>query len=200
VWWIGAGSALIMMIFSGLLITQPPVSEPAGSPIRESLSLRDALSNRNIWLLALEFACFNLALVPIATYYPTFLNQERGYLWVRPHLQHTHDTVSLLRLPDGYRPDWSPRILSFLLVVAVLLIFPFRVTGWQIIAVMVAQELSSSDSNSNFAAISEVMRKLEWIGWDWPLCCSAEPWAASGTHPVWRNCWKPPSWLMVRVP
>ncbi len=79
VWWIGAGFALVMMIFSGLLITRAPGSEPADSSIRETHSLRRALSNRDIWLLAVQFACFNLALVSIGTYYPTFLNQARGY-------------------------------------------------------------------------------------------------------------------------
>jgi MFS family permease len=78
VWWIGAGFALLMMIFSGLLITHPPVS--AELPTREEkTSLREVLSNRSIWLLALEFACFGLALLSIATYYPTFLNEVRGY-------------------------------------------------------------------------------------------------------------------------
>ena len=171
VWWIGAGSALITMVFSGLLITRPPASEPADSSAPEAPSLREALSNRSIWLLALEFACFNLALISIATYYPTFLNQVRGYpLGQAAFISSITTILVLFSAPAaGWVSDriGSRRLVFSLpfLAVAVFLIFPFQVTGWQIVAVMVVQGLIvGAIPTATFAAVSEVMRKPQWAG------------------------------------
>ena len=38
-----------------------------------------ALANPSIWLLGLEFACFNIVLIGLFTYFPTFLAEVRGY-------------------------------------------------------------------------------------------------------------------------
>lgn len=170
-WWIGAGFALLMMVFCGLLITQPPVSESTGSPVRESANLREAISNRDIWLLALEFACFNLALLSVATYYPTFLNQVRGYPLTQAAFISSITTIVVLVFAPvaGWISDriGSRRLVFSLpfLAIAVLLIFPFRVTGWQIIAILVLQGvLVGAIPTATFAAVSEVMRKPEWAG------------------------------------
>jgi MFS family permease len=171
VWWIGAGFALIVMMFSGFLITQPPYSGPSGSPVREAPSLRKALANRNIWLLALEFACFNLALVSIGTYYPTFLNQVRGYPLAQAAFISSITTILVLFSAPaaGWLSDriGSRRLMLSVpfLIVAVSLIFPFRVTGWQIMAVLVAQGIIvGAIPTATFSAVSEVMRKPEWAG------------------------------------
>jgi len=171
VWWIGSGFALLMMIFSGLLITHPPVSEAANSTAREAPSLREALSNRNIWLLALEFACFNLALVSVGTYYPTFLNQVRGYSLGQAAFVSSITTILVLFSAPaaGWISDriGSRRLVFSLpfLVIAVSMIFPFQVTGWQIVAILAAQGLiAGAIPTATFAAVSEVMRKPEWAG------------------------------------
>ena len=171
VWWIGAGIALLMMILSGFLITQPPALESARSPAQETPGLREVLSNSSIWLLALEFACFNLALVGVATYYPTFLNQVRGYpLGEAAFVSSITTILVLFSAPAaGWLSDriGSRRLLLSLpfLAVAVSLIFPFRVTGWQIIAVMAVQGLLvGAIPTATFAAAPEVMRKPAWAG------------------------------------
>jgi len=171
VWWIGSGFALLMMIFSGLLITHPPVSEAADPMARRTPNLREALSNRNIWLLALEFACFNLALVSVGTYYPTFLNQVRGYSLGQAAFVSSITTILVLFSAPaaGWVSDriGSRRLVFSLpfLVIAVLMIFPFRVTGWQIVAILVAQGLlAGAIPTATFAAVSEIMRKPEWAG------------------------------------
>ena len=171
VWWIGAGFALLMMIFSGFLIAHPPVSEQSDSPVGESPGLREALSNRDIWLLALEFACFNLALLSVATYYPTFLNQVHGYSLSQAAFISSIATIVILFFAPvaGWVSDriGSRRLVFSLpfLIVAVLLIFPFRVTGWQIIALLVVQGIVvGAIPTATFAAVSEVMRRPEWAG------------------------------------
>ncbi len=105
-WWIGTGFAVVMMVISGLLITHPPAQGHANLRNQAAPNLGQALANRNIWLLALEFACMNLAMVSLGTFYPTFLSEVRGYprFW-----------FYFLRLrPDGYliglaHAVWSSR-------------------------------------------------------------------------------------------
>jgi MFS family permease len=171
VWWIGAGFALFMILASGLWIVAPPVSESLHLPVREVPRLREALSNRNIWLLALEFACFNLALLSVATYYPTFLNQERGYSLGQAAFISSITTIVVLFFAPiaGWMSDriGSRRLVFSLpfLAVAVLLIFPFSVTGWHIIALMVIQGIIvGAIPTATFAAVSEVIQKPEWAG------------------------------------
>ena len=171
VWWIGAGFAVLMMLISAWLIRQPPVAKTAVAHVQEFPSLREALANRNLWLLAAAFACFNLALVSIGTYYPTFLNQVRGYPLAQAAF--ISSIITILVLFSAPVAGWiSDRIGSRRLVfslpflaVAVSLIFPFQVTGWQIIALMAVQGLIvGAIPTAIFAAVSEVMRKPEWAG------------------------------------
>ena len=171
VWWIGAGSALLMIVFSALFITPPPTSKRAVTASPAAFHLREALLNRNIWLLALAFACFNLSLIAIGTYYPTFLNQVRGYSLAQAAFISSLTTMMVLFSAPaaGWLSDriGSRRLVFSLpfLVVAVLLIFPFRVTGWQIVAIMVAQGIIvGAIPTAIFAAAAEVMRKPEWAG------------------------------------
>jgi MFS family permease len=171
VWWLGAGFAVAMMVFSGWLIIHPPAQGQADLQIRPALNLGHALANRNIWLLALEFACMNLTLVSLGTYYPTFLNEVRGYpLGQAAFVASIGTLLVLFSAPAaGWLSDRirSRRLLfSFpFLVVAILFLFPFRVTGWMIIAVMVVQGLiAGAIPTATFAAAAEVMGKPQWAG------------------------------------
>ena len=171
VWWFGAGFALVMLVVYGWLIRRPPSHQPGGAAAEEPLDLRKALANRNIWLLALEFACFNLALVSLGTYYPTFLNEVRDYPLGQAALVASIGTmVVLVSAPlAGWLSDriGSRRLVFSLpfLALAVLLIFPFRVTGWAIIAVAIIQGLiAGAIPTATFAAAPEVMRKPQWAG------------------------------------
>jgi predicted MFS family arabinose efflux permease len=171
IWWIGAGFAVVMMLISGLLITRPP--EPAQSDLRAQAvpNVRQALANRNIWLLALAFACMNLTMISLATYYPTFLSEVRGYsLSQAAFLSSITTLVVLFSAPAaGWLSDriGSRRLVFSLpfLVIAVLFLFPFHVTGWQIIAITLLQGLLvGAIPTAIFAAASEVMQKPEWAG------------------------------------
>lgn len=173
VWWVGAGFAMIMMLFYGLLVRLPPASENPEQQTQQSdqVSLLQPLKNRNIWLLGLSFACFNLALVSISTYYPTFLNEVRNYpLGQAAFITSISTIVILVSAPAaGWFSDriGSRRLVFSLpfLVIAVLLLFPFHVTGWQIPALMIAQGLLiGAIPTATFAAAPEVMKRPELAG------------------------------------
>lgn len=171
IWWIGAGFAVVMMVISGLLITRPPAQGQLDRQAPARLNVREALANRNIWLLALAFACMNLTMISLATYYTTFLNEVRGYaLGQAAFLSSITTLVVLFSAPAaGWLSDriGSRRLVLSLpfLVMAVSFLFPFHVTGWQIIALMAAQGLIvGAIPTAAFAAASEVMRKPEWAG------------------------------------
>jgi MFS family permease len=170
-WWLGAGFAVVMMLFTGWLVTHSPLQGPASGQRRAMPKLTQVLANGSIWLLALEFACMNLAMSALSTYYPTFLNEERGYpLGQAAFISSIATLVVLFSSPAaGWLSDriGSRRLVLSLpfLGVAFLFIFPFQVTGGQIAALMVAQGvLLGAIPSLTFAAAPEVMRKPEWAG------------------------------------
>jgi MFS family permease len=171
IWWLGVVFAVLMMVICGLLIKQPPASSPTNEQAGENPSLRKALANRNIWLLGLEFACMNFAMVAIATYYPTFLSEVRGYpLGQAAFVASLGTLVILFSAPAaGIVSDriGSRRLVLALpfLGAAVLFLFPFKVTGWQIVIFMILQGLIiGAIPTATFAAAPEVMRRPEWAG------------------------------------
>ena len=171
IWWVGAGFAVVMMVVSGLLITHPPAQDQPDRQAQATLNLRQALANPNIWLLGLAFACMNLTMVSVGTYYPTFLNEVRGYpLGQAAFISSLTTLIVLFSAPAaGWLSDriGSRRLVFSLpfLAIAASFLFPFRVTGWQIIALMIAQGLIvGAIPTAIFAAASEVMRKPEWAG------------------------------------
>jgi MFS family permease len=171
VWWAGAGFAVVMMVISAFFITRPPVQDQPGMQAQAAPNVRQALANRNIWLLALAFACMNLTMISLGTYYPTFLNEVRGYpLGQAAFVSSITTFVVLFSAPAaGWLSDriGSRRLVFSLpfLGIAVLFLFPFHVTGWQIVALMVVQGLIvGAIPTATFAAAAEVMRKPEWTG------------------------------------
>lgn len=136
----------MLFIFGSLVRQRPPLQEDL-PPTQESGEMKKALANRDIWLLALSFACFTLAMVSIGTYYPTYLNVMRGFTLGRAALISSIATLMILLSAPmaGWFSDriGSRRLIfSFpFLVVGFLLLFPFRLTGWQIIVLILVQGL-----------------------------------------------------------
>lgn len=171
VWWAGLAFALIMAIISGLLLRRPP--HPSQITAQDALLPQTwkSLFNRDILLLAGSFTLFNLALVNIATYYPTFLNQVRGLsLSQASFVTSIPGFVIMISSPlSGWVSDrLNSRRLVFTfpyLVLAVILIFPFRASGWHINALMLAYGfVLGFIPTAIFAAAPEVMRRPELAG------------------------------------
>jgi predicted MFS family arabinose efflux permease len=171
VWWVGLAFALVMAILSGLLLRRPPDGPQGRLPNPSMSESWKALANRDIWLLAASFACFNLALVNIATYYPTFLNEVRGLsLSQASFITSIPGLLIMVSSPlSGWFSDRinSRRLVFSLpyLVLAVILIFPFQATGWQISALMVAYGfVVGLIPTATFAAAPEIMRRPDLAG------------------------------------
>jgi predicted MFS family arabinose efflux permease len=171
VWWGSAAFAGVMIVLSGLLLRQPPAAAGEAHSRPAKLELGKALANRDIWLLAGMFACFNLTLVSLATFYPTYLNEVRGLpLSQASFLASLGSLVVIFSAPVGglLSDRTGSRRLFFsvpFLLVAVFFLFPFKVTGGQIAVMMVIQGLViGSIPTATFAAATELMRRPEWAG------------------------------------
>ena len=85
VWWMSTAFTLAALALFWLMFRAPVAHELApGSALAtatpaQPANLGRAMANRHIWLLSLEFMCFNLVTLAWGTFYPTYLNAERGY-------------------------------------------------------------------------------------------------------------------------
>jgi predicted MFS family arabinose efflux permease len=170
VWWAGAGFALVAFLLYWLLMRLPPSMEGdqrvagGGSVDDPSPKLATALANRDIWLLALEFACFNVVLIGFATFFPTFLAAERDYSLAQAGLIASLSTIAALGSAPlaGWLSDRTGSRRLFLaipfVVVAGMIALPFQLTGWTLYALMVLLGLiSAAIPIATFAAAPEVM-------------------------------------------
>jgi nitrate/nitrite transporter NarK len=171
IWWLGAGFAVVMMILCVLFIRRSPAQEQMSQQAEATPSLRQALANRNIWLLALEFGCMSFAMMGLVTYYPTFLNEVRGYpLGQAAFIASLGTLVIVFSAPAaGLLADRLGSLRKVMalpfLGAAILFLFPFKATGSQIIVLMILQGLIlGAIPTATFAATPEVMRRPEWAG------------------------------------
>jgi nitrate/nitrite transporter NarK len=171
VWWVGASYALLMMVLVGLLISKPPVLEEQKTQNQPSINLWEAFSNRNIWLLAIAFTCMNVVMVSINTYYPTFLKEQRGY--TLGQAASIASIMTFLKLVSSPSAGWlsdrlgSRRVLFSIpfLIIAFLLLFPFEVSGWGIVAVMSVLGLFMGViPAATFAAAPDIMGNPQLAG------------------------------------
>ena len=174
VWWLAVIFTLVTMLLYGLFVRMPPnlnasvITQPTAP---QSNNLLKSLANRDIWLLALEFGAFNLVFLALATFYPTFLSENRGYTLPQASFIASIATIAVLFSAPlaGWLSDriGSRRLLMALpfLLFCVILLLPFRVTGWQIYALMIAQGLIvGAVPTATFAAAPEVMKDARLAG------------------------------------
>ena len=163
VWWLGAGISLFVLLLYGWLM-RAPVAAGEEVGLDEEINLFRALANRDIWLLALAFFSFNFVFMPLATFYPTFLSEVRGYSLSQASLIASLSiAVVLISAPvAGWVSDRiGSRRLVFtapFLVIAAMMLFPFRVDGWQIYLFLSLLGLvAGAVPTATFAAAPEVM-------------------------------------------
>ncbi|MBN2242753.1 MAG: MFS transporter [Acidobacteria bacterium] len=169
VWWLGTGAAFFAFILFAMLFRSPRPDEipeepgPGGAAV-PAVSFGAVMSNPRMWMLSLQFLCFNLIVMAFSTFYPTFLFDVRGYSLSRAaSVSSLIMVVSIFAGPlAGYMTDrvWkrSYWILCAWVVGAVLYAFPFSVTGWMIPGLLVAMGiLTAPIVPASFAVIPEVV-------------------------------------------
>jgi MFS family permease len=176
VWWFGAGFALVTFILYGLLMRAPPSlahgqESTPGVADDTPPKLKDGLTNRDIWLLALEFSCFALVFNVFRTFFPTFLSAERGYSLAQAAFITSLPTMVVLGSAPlaGWLSDrMGSRKLIYtipFLIITVMWLFLFRLTGWQLSVFMVFLGIMiGAIPAAVFAAVPEVMGKPQLAG------------------------------------
>jgi MFS family permease len=170
VWWLGTILALIAFVLFFFLMRRPPVLPQTQADLA-GLNLRQALANRNSWLLAASFACFNLTFMGMGTFLPTFLADVRGYpLAEAAIIVNIPSIVILFSAPlagwvsDRFRTrKW---VYSFgYLALAAIIVLPFYLTGTAIVIYMIIQGLLIGGiPTATFAAAPEVINDPRMAG------------------------------------
>ncbi len=163
VWWLGGGATLLIMVLYGSLVRVPPTQ--AGDIQKQATpDVRKALLNRDAWLLAFMFACTTFTFMGLNTFYPTFLSEVRGYsLQQAARLASISTGLVLISAPlAGWLSDKVGSRKLFItipyLILAVIMLFPFNITGWQIyVYLIVLGCLSGAVPTATFAAAPEVI-------------------------------------------
>lgn len=171
VWWFGAGYSLLILVVYVVLMRMPPAMTLENQEQSKKPDLRKAFANRNIWLLGLTFACFILVFMSFGTFYPTFLSEAIGYSLAEAAFITSISTIVVLFSAPlaGLLSDriGSRRFLfsyPFLLI-AVMMVFLFKVADWQIYALMIVLgAVSGAIPTATFAAVPEVMGKPQLAG------------------------------------
>jgi len=176
VWWLGTIVAFVAFILFAILFRSPrpeerleePVTDAAGGP---PISFKDVMSNYRLWMISLQFFCFNLVVMAFSTFYPTFLNGVRGFSLARAaSMSSLIMAVSLFSGPlAGYVSDryWKRRYWMMAAWAAGLLlyIFPFNVTGWMIPVLLVMMGiLTAPIVPPSFASIPEIVGSPKLAG------------------------------------
>ncbi len=148
-----------------------PVSSEAEPEQKRQAGLAKALANAGLWLITLQFLCYNLISLALGTYYPTFLNSVRNYSLSRASFIFSLCTIAALfsQPLGGYLTDrLGMRKLLIVIssvVTALIFLFPFIVTGWMIPVFAIALGLvSGTIVPATFAAVPEVMASRESTG------------------------------------
>ncbi|MEW5956300.1 MAG: MFS transporter [Chloroflexota bacterium] len=169
VWWFGAAFALVAFVLYWLLMRLPPAS---GNQVDDAPpKLKDGFANRDIWLLALQFGCFNVVFNSFGTFFVTFLAAERGYALTQAGFIASLTTMVILGsaplaglVSDGLGSRKLVYTIPFA-IVTVLLLFPFHLTGWQLPLFMALLGiLAGAIPTATFAAVPEVMGKPQLAG------------------------------------
>lgn len=209
VWWGGAGFALVALVLFAWLMRMPAAGEAEPAPSQPGLGR--ALANRHLWLLALSFGCFNLVFLAIGTFYPTFLAEARGLPLGQAAFIASLSTLAVLvsaPLAGALSDAIGSRkrlIVVASLIITVMLIWPFRIDGWQLYAFMLALGLvAGAIPTATFAAVPEVMDRPDLAGIGMAVLSVGQN-AGMVIGPVWFGArveaigWAPAGYWLIPV-
>lgn len=179
IWKVGAASSLAAFILFGLFFRMPKSEEVGGKPLSSEVKpeheelppFGKAIANAGLWLVALQFLCFNLICLALSTYYPTFLNTVRNYSLPAASFTFSLCTIAAVfsQPLGGYLSDRlgmrRPLIIISSVVLSVICMFPFVATGWMIPALTIALGIiAGTIVPATFAAVPEIMVSRQLAG------------------------------------
>lgn len=172
VWWLVLFFSLFSMImFLSFFKPSKEKTEQKDSFKDIISSLKEIFRNKNMWLAGLSIMCFTLTIVPVVTYYPTFLVTELNYdLKTAGFLV---GLISLVTIPFSPLTGWlsdliksRKKVVVFgFLLLSIPLFSMFRASGWLITLNMILLGISvSSIPTPLFAAVQDLVKKPKMIG------------------------------------
>jgi len=182
VWWFGCLYGVFGFLVFWALVRLPKVvaSTPAnpgqrgagqGSSERLLSSVRTALANRNVWLLGLLFFCFTMVFPGFSNNMPTYLHTVRGYSLAQAALIVSLSSLAtivgcpLMGLLSDRIGSRKKVYTAALLIVAVLWLLPYQLTGAAIPLFLVVFGLvAGAIPTMIFASLPEVMERPELAG------------------------------------
>jgi predicted MFS family arabinose efflux permease len=177
VWWAGTIFALVAFVLYLALFRMPKAEEMAGGPPPGGAeaggppNLGKAMANSSLWLVSLEFMCFNAVFLALNSFYPTFLNSVRGYdLGSASFLASLMMIMTIFSAPlGGFVSDKinSRKLVIVVpfIIVALFFLVPFNVTGGLIPILMITMGiLAGPIPTATFATVPEVMAKPQLVG------------------------------------
>jgi MFS family permease len=148
-----------------------PLAEEADSEQRKPNGIGVAMANLGLWLITLQFLCYNAICLALGTYYPTFLNTVHNYSLARASFIFSLCTIAAVfsQPLGGYLSDRLGRRKLLIVISSVatglICLVPFVVTGWMIPAFTIGLGLvSGTIVPATFAAVPDVMASRESTG------------------------------------
>lgn len=176
VWWFSLIFSLVAFVLVWLFMKMPPhmaaaPQEAGGPPPEEAPDMKKAMSIRDIWLLGALFGLFNMALIAVSTFYPTFLSAVRGHSMTSASW--TSSIVMIVVIFSaplaGILSDRLGSRKVFLtwpfIVAAIMFIFPFTATDTVIVLWLILMGvIAGAIPTATFAATPEIMKKPALVG------------------------------------
>ncbi|MDR1728285.1 MAG: MFS transporter [Acidobacteriota bacterium] len=193
VWWAGAAFAALAFVLFAVIFRMPrndempeaPAPPPAKGEAESSPGIASGMRNVNYWLIGVGFGVYNLVVMAMLTFLPTFLEVERGYSLTYDEglFMNASFVTALVMLASvfsapggGFISDKlgsrKAVVLVSYVVMTLTFLVPFSVTGWQIPAYMLVFGLFGGPiAPVLLAAVPEVSKKPQLIGIG--MACSA---------------------------
>jgi MFS family permease len=182
VWWAGAGFSALAFVVFGILFRLPKTEEmyeaPAPATEEKPPSLAKGMANRSFWMISIAFGCYNLVVMAMCSFLPTFLEVARGYslTFEKGVLMNASFVTAFIMLASIFSGPLGGRIsdrigkrkimilIPYFLMTATFLV-PFTVTGTMIPTYMLVFGIVGGPlAPILLAAVPEVAPKPQLIG------------------------------------
>ena len=182
VWWAGAGFSALAFVIFAILFRLPRKEEMyevrAGPDGEKSPSLLKGMRNRNFWMISIAFGCYNLVVMAMCSFLPTFLEVKRGYslTFDKGVLMNASVVIALIMFASIFSAPGGGRIsdrlgkrkmmvvIPYILMMSTFLV-PFTITGWMIpVYMLVFGIVGGPLAPVLLAAVPEVATKPQLIG------------------------------------